>query len=88
VCDWAWHAAMGPLIESYLPRLPAPAGRPARGPRPDGRPGPHPLAGRTPPGSHPGRAARSDLAGRVRAHAVPVRPAARGPAVAGRARRR
>ena len=31
VCDWAWHAAMGPFIESYLPRLPAPAGgRPPR----------------------------------------------------------
>ncbi len=31
MCDWAWRAAMGPLIESYLPQLPVPAsGRPPR----------------------------------------------------------
>jgi hypothetical protein len=31
VCGWAWHAAMGPLIESYLPRLPrAATDRPRR----------------------------------------------------------
>jgi CHAT domain-containing protein len=23
LCDWAWRAAIGPLLESYLPRLPA-----------------------------------------------------------------
>ena len=28
LCDWAWRAAVGPLLESYVPRLPA---------RPDGR---------------------------------------------------
>ncbi|MEU4160718.1 CHAT domain-containing protein [Actinoplanes sp. NPDC026670] len=31
LCDWAWRAAIGPLIEKYLPRLGAPAGgRPPR----------------------------------------------------------
>ncbi len=30
LCDWAWRAAMGALIETYLPRLPLPAGRPRR----------------------------------------------------------
>jgi CHAT domain-containing protein len=25
LCDWAWRAAVGPLIEKYLPMLPAPA---------------------------------------------------------------
>lgn len=29
LCSWAWGAAIGPLVESYLPRLPAPpTGRP------------------------------------------------------------
>jgi tetratricopeptide (TPR) repeat protein len=27
LCGWAWDAAMGPLIESFLPRLPAPPSR-------------------------------------------------------------
>lgn len=27
LCDWAWGAAMGPVLESYLPRLTIPAGR-------------------------------------------------------------
>ena len=32
LCDWAWRAAMGPLVERYLPGSPAPAsGRPPRG---------------------------------------------------------
>lgn len=31
LCDWAWRAAVGPLVERYLPSLPAPAsGRPHR----------------------------------------------------------
>ena len=31
LCDWAWRAAIGPLIEAYLPRLPrAASGRPPR----------------------------------------------------------
>ncbi|GAA1996894.1 CHAT domain-containing protein [Catenulispora subtropica] len=31
VSDWAWRAAIGPLVEQYLPTLPAPAGdRPRR----------------------------------------------------------
>lgn len=34
LCDWAWRAAMGPIIEQYLPTLPAlpaaAAGRPRR----------------------------------------------------------
>ena len=31
LCGWAWGAAIGPLIDSYLPRLPQPAsGRPHR----------------------------------------------------------
>jgi hypothetical protein len=31
LCGWAWDAAMGPLIESFLPRLPPPtSGRPRR----------------------------------------------------------
>ena len=25
LCDWAWRAAVGPIIEKYLPTLPAPA---------------------------------------------------------------
>lgn len=27
ICNWAWRSAMGPLIDTYLPRLPRPAGR-------------------------------------------------------------
>ena len=31
LCDWAWRAAMGPIIEQFLPTLPAPEnGRPHR----------------------------------------------------------
>ncbi|BEL04068.1 hypothetical protein Q0Z83_022590 [Actinoplanes sichuanensis] len=30
LCDWAWRAAIGPLVEKYLPRLGTPADRPPR----------------------------------------------------------
>ena len=30
LCEWAWGAAMGPVVEGYLARLPVPAGRPHR----------------------------------------------------------
>lgn len=30
LCGWAWRAAMGPVLEHCLPRLPAPARRPLR----------------------------------------------------------
>ncbi|GAA0723944.1 CHAT domain-containing protein [Dactylosporangium roseum] len=30
LCDWAWRAAIGPLVERYLPELPTPGHRPPR----------------------------------------------------------